>query len=58
MSLKGKTVLVTGSSRGLGKAIALEFAAKGAKIVVNYRASVNEANEVVKKSRIWAEKYY
>lgn len=49
MSLKGKTVLVTGSSRGLGKAIALEFAAKGAKLVINYRASVNEAKEVVKE---------
>jgi 3-oxoacyl-[acyl-carrier protein] reductase len=47
MSLKGKTALVTGSSRGLGKAIALEFAAKGAKVAINYRASEGEANEVV-----------
>jgi len=49
MSLKGKTVLVTGSSRGLGKAIALEFAGKGAKVAINYRASEAEANEVVKE---------
>lgn len=49
MSLKGKTVLVTGSSRGLGKAIALAFAAKGAKVAINYRKSVDEANEVVKE---------
>jgi 3-oxoacyl-[acyl-carrier protein] reductase len=49
MSLKGKTALVTGSSRGLGKAIALEFAAKGAKVAINYRASEGEANEVVKE---------
>jgi 3-oxoacyl-[acyl-carrier protein] reductase len=49
MSLKGKTALVTGSSRGLGKAIALEFAAKGAKVAINYRASEAEANEVVKE---------
>jgi 3-oxoacyl-[acyl-carrier protein] reductase len=49
MSLQGKTVLVTGSSRGLGKAIALEFAANGAKVAINYRASKDEANEVVKE---------
>jgi len=49
MSLKGKTVLVTGSSRGLGKAIALAFAAEKAKVAINYRASVDEAKEVVKE---------
>jgi len=49
MSLQGKTVLVTGSSRGLGKAIALEFAANKAKVAINYRASVDEAKEVVKE---------
>jgi NAD(P)-dependent dehydrogenase (short-subunit alcohol dehydrogenase family) len=49
MSLKGKTVLVTGSSRGLGKAIALEFASKGAKVAINYRASEAEAKEVVEE---------
>jgi 3-oxoacyl-[acyl-carrier protein] reductase len=49
MSLQGKSVLVTGSSRGLGKAIALAFASKGAKVVVNYRASKDEAAEVVKE---------
>ncbi len=37
---KGKTVIVTGGARGIGKAISLAFAKKGANIVVNY-ASTN-----------------
>ncbi|MFL2029762.1 3-oxoacyl-ACP reductase family protein [Loigolactobacillus zhaoyuanensis] len=37
MDLKGKTVLVTGSSRGIGAAIALAFAQKGANIALNSR---------------------
>lgn len=49
MALKNKIVLVTGSSRGIGKAIALLFAKKGAKVVVNYSKSEKEADEVVKE---------
>lgn len=44
-----KVVLITGSSRGIGKAIALKFAEKGAKVIVNYVNSKKEAEEVVKK---------
>ena len=45
--LAGKVALITGSSRGIGAAIATRFAAEGAKVVVNYATSEKEANEVV-----------
>lgn len=47
MRFKGKVVLVTGSSRGIGRAIALKFAAEGARVVVNYINSEKDASEVV-----------
>lgn len=42
MSLNGKTVLVTGSSRGIGKAIALAFAKEGCNIILNASQSSDE----------------
>lgn len=42
MELKGKNVFVTGSSRGLGLAVAHAFAAKGANIVLNSRTSLSD----------------
>ncbi|MEI5906141.1 3-oxoacyl-[acyl-carrier-protein] reductase [Bacillus spongiae] len=47
MKLKGKTVLVTGASRGIGRAVALECGSQGANVVVNYSGSEAKANAVV-----------
>ncbi len=49
--LKGKTALVTGASRGLGKGIALCLAAAGADIAVNYLGSEEKALSTVEKIR-------
>jgi len=49
LSLKNKVTLVTGGSRGIGSAIALEFAARGAAVVVNYNRSPRSAEDVVKR---------
>jgi 3-oxoacyl-[acyl-carrier protein] reductase len=47
MKLKDKVALVTGSSRGVGKSIALAFAKEGAKVMVNYTSNEKAANEVL-----------
>ena len=47
MRLKDKIALVTGSSRGVGRAVALGFAKEGAKVVINYTSNEKAANEVV-----------
>jgi len=44
---KNKVVLITGASRGIGRAAALEFGKLGASIVVNYNSSDILAQEVV-----------
>src|SRR6185295_11153615 len=49
MELKGKTVLVTGSAKRVGKAIALALAKRGANIVVNYQRSLTEAEETARE---------
>lgn len=47
MRLKGKVALITGSSRGVGRAVALAYAKEGANIVVNYASNKDAAEEVV-----------
>ncbi|KGR87576.1 3-oxoacyl-[acyl-carrier-protein] reductase [Lysinibacillus odysseyi] len=49
MCLTGKTAVVTGGSRGIGRAICIELAKQGANIVVNFSGSEAKAAEVVKE---------
>ncbi len=50
-SLEGKVALVTGSSRGIGRAIALELARRGADVIVNYRSHAEAAEAVAEAIR-------
>jgi glucose 1-dehydrogenase len=49
MRLAGKVALVTGSSKGIGRGIAVRFAQEGADIIINHRNSEAEAQEVLKE---------
>ncbi len=47
MDFKDKVAIVTGASRGIGRAIAVELGSLGARVVVNYKSSAEDADEVV-----------
>lgn len=48
MNLEGKIALVTGASRGIGRAIAMELSAGGAFVIVNYNGSESAAAETAR----------
>ena len=49
--MKDKTYLVTGASRGIGRAVALSLGERGANVVVNYRSNTDEAEETAQAVR-------
>lgn len=51
MALDGQVAVVTGSSRGLGRAIAVELAGQGASVVINYNSGERAASEVAAEVR-------
>jgi NAD(P)-dependent dehydrogenase (short-subunit alcohol dehydrogenase family) len=50
-SLEAKVALVTGAARGIGRAIALELASRGAAVAVNYRSSTEHATSLAERIR-------
>lgn len=45
--LNGKVAVITGAGRGIGRAIALQFAENGSKVVINYRNSISQVEELL-----------
>ncbi len=56
MKLAGKSAVVTGSSRGVGKNVALAYAAEGADVLINYSSSEGPARELVEQIRSMGRK--
>ena len=53
LDLKGKTALITGASRGIGRAVALTFAELGADVVINYAGNLKAAQETAEAVRLF-----
>ena len=51
LDFAGKTLLVTGSGRNIGRAIILEFASRGANVIINARSNAEEAQEVADEAK-------
>src|ERR1700750_2125446 len=51
LDFTGKTILVTGSGRNIGRAIILEFAARGANVIINARTNEAEARSVEREAQ-------
>src|SRR5947209_3617591 len=49
--IRGKIALVTGASRGIGRAIAIEFARAGVRVAINYNRRIEDAESGVEESR-------
>jgi|TARA_B100000700_G_scaffold282892_1_gene334779 3-oxoacyl-[acyl-carrier protein] reductase len=56
--IEGKTAIVTGASRGIGKAIAISLAKEGAEVIINYSSSPENANKVVSEINEFGGKAY
>ena len=56
--LEGQIALVTGASRGIGKAIAICLAKEGAEVIINYSSSLENANKVVSEINSFGGKAY
>ena len=56
--LEGQTAIVTGASRGIGKAIAILLAMEGAEVIINYSSSLENANKVVSEIKSLGGKAY
>ncbi len=58
VELEGKLALVTGASRGIGRAIALELAKNGADVIINYKGSEDKAKELAQEIEKLGKKAY